>query len=540
METIKGQVVDLHQNRIFPGQVDIVAGMIWQIQELEEAPSVFILPGFVDAHIHIESSMLVPAEFARIAVTHGTVATVSDPHEIANVLGLEGVYFMMQNGATVPQKFFFGAPSCVPATAFESAGAVIGAAEVELLLQHPEILYLAEMMNFPGVLHQDPEVMAKIALAHQYGKPVDGHAPGLRGEVAAQYIAAGISTDHECVSLPEAEEKLSHGMKILIREGSAAKNYAALNPLLRSHPDQVMFCSDDKHPDELLLGHINRLVQRAVVEGHDLFSVLRAACVSPVQHYRLPVGLLREGDSADFIIVKDLTDFSVLATYLDGKKVAENGVALFETPSCEVPNQFNCQPKSASDFIVPATGTHIQVIEAINGSLITESSVQKALQQDGFLVADTERDILKLTVVNRYQDQAPALAFIQNFGLKNGAIASCVGHDSHNIIAVGTSDELLAQAVNLIIDHAGGIAAVSATEQKVLPLPVAGIMSDQPAEIVGGTYSELDQMAKAMGSQLDAPFMTLSFMALLVIPTLKLSDKGLFDGNSFTFVPLQS
>lgn len=534
-----GQIVDLWKREIYPGTVYVKEGHIDQIVRTADAPPHYILPGFVDAHIHIESSMLVPSEFARIALTHGTIATVSDPHEIANVMGLEGVYFMMENGETVPLKFFFGAPSCVPATAFETAGAILDAEAVEELLQHPDILYLAEMMNFPGVLHEDAEVMAKIALAHKYGKPVDGHAPGLRGEAAKQYISAGISTDHECVSLAEAEEKLLLGMKILIREGSAAKNFAALIPLLAKYPEQIMFCSDDKHPDELLLSHINGLVSRAIREGYECFDVLRAASLNPVEHYGLDVGLLRTGDKADFIVVTDLEAFEVQETYVNGEKVAANGTALFHPQPATPLNQFQARPLSAETLKVARTGTHIRVIEAINGSLLTQSYMHPLPEQGEWVEADLDADILKLVVVNRYQAQKPALAFINNMGLQDGAIASCVGHDSHNIIAVGTSDAALSRAINLIIEHQGGISAVSSETEKVLPLPVAGIMSTLPAEAVGTAYSELDQMAKAMGSTLDAPFMTLSFMALLVIPALKLSDQGLFDGERFQFVSLQ-
>ncbi|MEL6593414.1 MAG: adenine deaminase [Bacteroidota bacterium] len=535
---IQGQFVDLHQRQIRPAEIHIIDGKIKQINALREAPPQYILPGFVDAHIHIESSMLVPAQFAKIAVRHGTVATVSDPHEIANVLGEAGVDFMLENARQVPLNFFFGAPSCVPATNFESAGATIDAAGIERLLQKEEILYLAEMMNFPGVLHQDQEVMAKIAIAKQLGKPIDGHAPGLRGEAAKQYAAAGISTDHECVSYEEAKEKISYGMKILIREGSAAKNFAALIPLLAEHPKSIMFCSDDKHPDDLLLGHINQLVARGLREGYNLFDLLRAASVHPVEHYSLPVGLLREGDPADFIITDELTDFRVRQTYLKGECVYDEGRVLFESGFAERLNQFNISPIKPEALSVPAKSENIHLIEAIDGELITRKKVVPANIQDRIAVSDPSRDILKMVVVNRYQEAPFAKAFVQNFGLQNGAIASSVGHDSHNIIAVGVTDQEIAQAVNLLIAEQGGIAVVGPDKQEILPLPIAGIMSDQDGESVGGAYASLDQMAKQSGSTLRAPFMTLSFMALLVIPAIKLSDKGLFDGESFSFLPL--
>jgi adenine deaminase len=538
MKIVQGQIVDIHNRKIFPGEVRFADGKIVAIAPLKEAPERFVLPGFIDAHVHIESSMLVPAEFARLAVRHGTVATVSDPHEIANVLGLEGVYFMLESGKTVPFKFFFGAPSCVPATTFESAGATIDPEGIEELLRNPDIWYLAEMMNFPGVIHNDPDVHTKIDLAHKYGKPVDGHAPGLRGEAIQKYQAAGISTDHECFTQEEALEKLQLGMKILIREGSAAKNFAALIPLLPQFPSSIMFCSDDKHPDDLLEGHINLLVARALAKGYDLFEVLRAACLNPVMHYDLPVGLLRESDPADFIVVHNLEDFRVEETYVNGELVATKGKSLFVPPTSPSPNQFYCQPKEPHDFARKGSGENLRVILALDGELITEEAIVPARIENQFLQPDLENDILKITVVNRYEDQVPAVAFIKNFGLKEGAIASCVGHDSHNIIAVGTNDADLARAVNLIIRNQGGISAVSTQTEKVLPLPVAGIMSDRPGEEVGKAYGELDQMAKEMGSQLRAPFMTLSFMALLVIPQLKLSDKGLFDGHEFRFTPV--
>ncbi|MEL6844859.1 MAG: adenine deaminase, partial [Bacteroidota bacterium] len=439
----------------------------------------YILPGFVDAHVHVESSMLVPAEFARLAVVHGTVATVSDPHEIANVLGMQGVEFMIENGKQQPFKFYFGAPSCVPATSFETAGAVLGVDDVKALLEKPEIVYLAEMMNYPGVLFSDPEVMAKIAAAKAVGKPVDGHAPGLRGAKAQQYIAAGISTDHECFSYAEAKEKIGYGMKILIREGSAAKNFEALIPLLGEHPESIMFCSDDKHPDDLIEGHINQLVARAIACGCDLFDVLRAASLHPVQHYGLRVGLLREGDAADFIVTNDLQKFEVEACYIDGQQVGRRGESLLTHRSTPLLNQFDCLPKVLSDFRQISNGDTIRVIRALDGEIVTEQYLAKAKTDQGAVVSDLQRDLLKITVVNRYQDQPPALAFINGFNLRQGAIASSVGHDSHNIVAVGVDDASLCRAVNLIIAQKGGIAAVSEQQEHVLPLPVAGIMSDK-------------------------------------------------------------
>ena len=518
--------------------------------------------------------MLVPSEFARLAVVHGTVGTVSDPHEIANVCGMEGVEFMIENGKTVPFKFNFGAPSCVPATIFETAGAVLDAADVEKLLQRDEIKYLSEMMNFPGVLNGDPEVMKKIAAAHRLGKPVDGHAPGLRGEEAKRYIQASlpskggfsesektvvrfvlaeskapplegfgevvISTDHECFTREEALDKLGYGMKIIIREGSAAKNFEALIDLLPDHHEHMMFCSDDKHPDSLVLGHINQLCARAVAKGIDIFKVLKAACVNPVNHYKLDVGLLREGDPADFIVVKDLEKFEVVKTFINGELVAEEGKSFVQRSKPEVINNFSCHPKEISDFEIPLTIDHspltIPVIEALDGQLITNRLLLEPKVVEGKIESDPERDILKIVVVNRYSDAPVAKAFIRNFGLKQGALASSVAHDSHNIVAVGVDDESITKAVNMLIDHKGGVSLVNEDIEMIVPLPVAGLMSNEDGYKVAEQYALIDKAAKEAGSTLGSPFMTLSFMALLVIPHLKLSDKGLFDGDNFVFI----
>ena len=536
---VKGNIVDIENHRIFKGEVEFDDGKILGIRESKHNEDGFILSGFVDAHIHIESSMLVPSEFAKIAVNHGTVATVSDPHEIANVLGVEGVHFMIENGKKVPLKFNFGAPSCVPATSFESAGAIINSDDIKELLASPDIKYLAEMMNYPGVLFEDEEVMKKIAWAKQYNKPVDGHAPGLRGDDVTKYIAAGISTDHECFSYEEGLEKLQKGMKVIIREGSAAKNFEALIDLLPEHYENMMFCSDDKHPDDLLLGHINQLCARAVTKGIDVFRILQAACVNPVKHYGLDVGLLKKGDDADFIVVNNLEEFNVLKTYINGELVSQNGQSFVEHVDFDVLNNFDTDKKEITDFEFHSASEKIRVIEALDGELVTNEIEAESLIADGNLVSDVKNDVLKMTVVNRYQNSEPSIAFIKNFGLKEGAIASSVGHDSHNIIAVGVSDDMICKAVNSIIENRGGVCAVTESEEKVVPLPVAGIMSDQPAEKIGKAYAELDEMAKNMGSNLRAPYMTLSFMALLVIPSLKLSDKGLFDGSKFQFTSLE-
>ncbi len=541
--TITGNVVDLFQRRIYPASVHVTDGVIASINEIAEKQDVYILPGFVDAHVHIESSMLVPTEFARMAVVHGTVATVSDPHEIANVCGKEGVKFMIENSKQTPFKFFFGAPSCVPATFFETAGAVLDSAAIEEMLADPDIWYLAEMMNYPGVLYKDAEVMAKLAAAQKTGKPIDGHAPGLKGEMAAAYAAAGITTDHESFALDEALDKVKCGMKCLIREGSAAKNFEALIEIIAMHPEAVMFCSDDKHPDELVLHHINNHVKRALAKGYDLFDVLRAASVNPVEHYKLPVGLLREGDAADFIVVNNLDEFEVRATYINGKLVAERGINKLASVAVSPINQFDVAPVSAEDFVVKAASEDcaIRVIEAVEGQLITNEWKAKGKVVDGCLVSDVEQDVLKIAVVNRYGGAAtPAVAFIKNFGLKKGAIASTVAHDCHNIIVVGVDDEAMCAAVNALIAVKGGISVAEDGETvHCMPLPIGGLMSDMDGYRVAEKYSLLDRKAKECGTPLKAPFMTLSFMALLVIPALKLSDKGLFDGGKFEFVGVE-
>jgi adenine deaminase len=536
---LQGQIVDIENKRIYKGEVTVENNKIVSIIEKEHDVNHYIMPGFVDAHIHIESSMLVPSEFAKLAVTHGTVATVSDPHEIANVLGVKGVEFMIENGKKTPFKFNFGAPSCVPATAFESAGAIIDSDAIKTLMANPDIKYLAEMMNYPGVLFNDAEVLKKIEWAKHYNKPIDGHAPGVRGENITKYIAAGITTDHECFAYDEALEKLQKGMKVIIREGSAAKNFEALISLLPEHYNEMMFCSDDKHPDDLIIDHINALCGRAVAKQIDVFKILQAACINPVKHYNLDVGLLRKGDFADFIVVEDLKTFKTLKTYINGELVYNNGQSYIKEVQFKNLNNFNTNTKTVNDFRYESSAEKIRVIECLDGELITNEVIVNALIADGNLVSNTDNDVLKITVVNRYQDQKPAIAFIKNFGLKEGAIASSVGHDSHNIIAVGVDDEAICKAVNAIIEAKGGICAVTASKSNTVPLPVAGIMSDKDGETIGKQYAALDKMAKDMGCTLNAPYMSLSFMALLVIPSLKLSDKGLFNGKDFKFTSLE-
>ncbi|NBA86257.1 adenine deaminase [Emticicia sp. CRIBPO] len=543
METIQSNIVNIFDNTIYFGELVINQGRIFQIKRLGESrpDTPFLVPGFVDAHVHIESSMLTPSQFGRLAVTHGTIATVSDPHEIANVLGVEGVKYMIEDGKRIPFKFCFGAPSCVPATTFETAGAIIDSQGINELLQLSDVGYLAEMMNFPGAIHGDEEVLKKIDFAERYNKPVDGHAPGLRGEEAVKYFQRNITTDHECFEYEEAKEKLELGVKILIREGSAAKNFDDLIPLAGSYANQMMFCSDDKHPDDLVAGHINKLVSRAVKGGLNVFKALRMASLNPVRHYNLDMGLVREGEPADFVLVNNLEDFQVVSTYIDGVKVAEKGISLLPNLESPVINNFKAQKIKPQDLIVrmPEGTTNIKVIKALNGQLVTRSFVHLPIMVNRIVEIDDTLDILKLVVYNRYENKPPAVAFIQGFGLTEGAIASSVAHDSHNIIAVGVDDVAIADAINLVIRENGGVSAVSNQKMGVLPLPIAGLMSNKDAYQVAEDYTQIDKFSKeVLGSRLKSPFMSLSFMALLVIPSLKLSDQGLFDGNTFSFTDM--
>jgi adenine deaminase len=536
---ISGNIVDLVNREVFKGTIEVKNGRIGKVaRDASIKEDHYLLPGLIDSHIHIESSMLVPSEFARLAVVHGTVASVSDPHEIANVLGIEGIEYMIRNGKQVPFKFYFGASSCVPATPFESAGNKIGLEELDELLGREEIKYLSEMMNFPAVINRDEFEMGKLKLAVKHGKPADGHAPGLKGDAVKKYIEAGITTDHECFTMEEALDKIRYGMKIQIREGSAAKNFDALIDLMHEHPDKVLFCSDDKHPDDLVEGHINRMVRRAIGKGFDPVEVLRSAILNPIHHYDLDVGILREGDDADMIIVDDLHDFNVLKTFVRGELVAENGRTLIPSLTVDQPNVFHAAPIETNQVRLKDEGKKIKVITAFDGELITGSETLDPKVKDGYVVSDPERDILKIVVLNRYTQSEPALAFIRNFGFRSGALASSVAHDSHNIVAVGATDTDLVRAINLVIHHKGGISLVHGEETHVQPLPVAGLMATGDGYEVARQYHQMNEAALKMGSKLKAPFMTLSFMALLVIPQLKLSDKGLFDGNTFSFTSL--
>lgn len=538
VKAISGKIVDVLNSQIYSGTLMISNGRIVEIFKESKEYENYIIPGLVDAHIHIESSMLPPSEFARIAVVHGTVAAVSDPHEIANVLGIEGARYMSEGGSTVPLKVYFGAPSCVPATPFENAGARLGPEEIEELLRLDEIKYLGEVMDFHGVVEGDPIIAEKIRIAKKYSKLIDGHAPGLRGEDLRKYVNAGISTDHECLTKEEALEKIKLGMKIQIREGSAAKNFETLVSIIEEYYESCMFCSDDKHPNDLVKGHINTLVKRALDYGLDIMKVLRVAAVNPVFHYGLEVGLLRRGDWADFLVVDNFSDFNILKTYINGEIVAERGETLLPRGSSKIVNNFRVGRKTVADFALLCKGDKVNVIEAIDGQLLTEKLVLKPTVINGYAVSDVRKDVLKIIVVNRYKDEKPAIGFVKNFKLKEGAIASTVAHDSHNIIAVGVSDEDICRAVNLLIENKGGLSSVSKSKEMVFPLPLAGIMSDEDYSKVAERYIAIDNMAKSFGSILNAPFMTLSFLALPVIPKLKMTVQGVFDSEKFEFVNL--
>lgn len=535
---LSGNIVDIRANKIYKGTVFVENSVITNIIEEAVKDDHYILPGLIDSHIHIESSMLIPSEFAKLAVVHGTVATVSDPHEIANVLGIDGIKYMIANGKKVPFKFYFGASACVPATPFETSGFQFHEEEMEELLGKKEIKYLSEMMNFPGVINRDAWEMKKIEIAKKHGKPVDGHAPGVSGEDAKKYAEAGVSTDHECFTMNEALDKISYGMKIQIREGSAAKNFEALIDLMKDHSDKVLFCSDDKHPDDLVKGHINEMVVRAIKKGYDPLKVLRSVILNPIEHYGLDVGTMQVGDPADMIVVDNLDDFNISQTYVKGILVAENGKSYIDSVPEDQPNNFHALPITADNLKVAPKGNKLKVIEAMDGQLITGLSITDFKMENSNVVSDIDRDILKMVVLNRYEKAKPSIAFIKNFNLKKGAIASSVAHDSHNIVAVGTSDEAIASAINLVIKEGGGVSLVNGTDEKALPLPVAGLMSTCDGYRVANSYHILDEEVHSMGSKLRAPYMTLSFMALLVIPELKLSDKGLFDGIKFSFTDL--
>jgi adenine deaminase len=534
---ISGNLVDIHLREIYPAVITVKDDIIQSIVRVEAAPDAFIIPGLTDAHIHIESSMITPGAFAIAAVRHGTTAVVSDPHEIANVLGVDGLDFMIDDSRRVPLKFYFGAPSCVPATDFERNGAILNADSVKGILERKEIKYLSEMMNFPGVIYDNAEVYKKLSSARRLNKPVDGHAPGLRGTDLKKYIDAGISTDHECSSMEEALEKISLGMKVLIREGSAARNLDSLKELFKIHPDMVMLCSDDLHPEMLQTRHINKIIARLISDGYNMFDVLRSSTINVSTHYNLDSGLLRTGDKADFVIVDDLRKMNILETWIDGRNVYKNGIVKFEYLPGKAINRFNCSVVKNENIAVKTAGKTVRVIEAFEGELITKQVLIPAWSGN-LLDADISKDILKIVVKDRYSDAPPAVGFIRGFGLKRGAFASSIAHDSHNIIAVGTNDADILSSINRIVELKGGLAVSSGGRTESLQLNIAGIMTTHSCSEVARDYERLNLLTQEYGCQMKAPFMTLSFMALLVIPELKIGDRGLFDVNKFELVSL--
>ncbi len=534
---VSGQLIDIYNRQIYPAEITIKGEIIEKIEKINYAPEQYIMPGLTDAHIHIESSMVTPGSFAAAAVSRGTTAVVSDPHEIANVLGIPGVHYMINNASKVPLKFFFGAPSCVPATSFESSGAVINSEGISELLELPEIKYLAEMMNYPGVIYNDPEVSKKLQIAKKLNKPIDGHAPGVRGDQLKIYAAAGITTDHECTSIEEAREKIGLGMSILIREGSAAKNLDDLKDLYRTNPEMIMLCSDDLHPEMLLKRHIDKLVSKLVSEGYDVFDVIRSCTINPALHYGLKTGLLEPGQAADFIIVDDYRSMNVIETWINGEKVFSKGKILFDYKGSDPVNNFNCSRVNIKDIRITAETGKIRVIEAFDGDLFTKENIRNVIIGSS-IEPDIASDILKIVVKDRYKDKPPATGFISGFGLKSGAFASSVAHDSHNLICIGANDIDIVNALNEVIRMKGGLAVANGENIHSFPLPVAGIMSDQSVDRVAFEYEKLSDIVKSNGCRMSAPFMTLSFMALLVIPELKISDNGLFDSKRFCPVTL--
>lgn len=564
----KAYYLDVLSNSIRPGEISIKNSFFDSVRILSDenfTPDFdgIVLPGFIDAHIHIESSMLTPAQFARIAVRHGTTSVVADPHEIANVLGIDGVDFMIENAAMVPFDFYFSAPSCVPATIFETSGATLDHNDIEKLLMNDKIVALAEMMNFPGVINDDPEVLAKLDVAKKFNKPIDGHAPLLLGKDLDKYLSKAISTDHECSRFSEAIEKKDKGMKIMVRDGSSAKNLEALFDFTDRvnywknqdnfgyYPNEALekvlldpifdfIVSDDKHVVDLIKGHLNESIKKAKDLELDVYELIKMVTIAPAMHYNINSGGIIEGMRANFIIVDDLDNLNVKKTYVGGELVFDDGEVLFDVPEIEAINNFDVDNKTSADFDVFYDGLEasVNVIKCFNGELITEKVVDTLKTENNILQSDLDKDIIKIANVERYGGNTVANGFIQGFNLKSGAIASSISHDSHNILVVGVNSDDMAKAVNLVIENKGGIAVADKNYIKSLPLPIAGLMTNEDIETVSQTIAELEDAVRLLGSRLDSPFTTLSFMALLVIPSLKISNKGLFDGDSFSFVDL--
>lgn len=542
MKQLEGNIVDIYNRKIYPGIIFIENGIITSITKTSKEYKHYISPGFIDAHVHIESSMLTPKEFSKLAIQKGTVAIVNDPHEIANVLGVDGIKFMIDGSKQSLIKNYFTIPSCVPSTAFDCSGGRITAKDTEDLLNTGLFIGLSEMMNVPGVLNRDPETMRKIELVKNQQLAIDGHAPGLRGGNLKTYIQSGISTDHECTDIDEAQEKIQQGMGILIREGSAAKNYEALKSLISSNPDKVMFCTDDSHPGDLIkLGHIDKIVRRAIHDKFDLYDVLKIACINPIQHYKLNVGTLRIGESADFVIFDNLEEFNVISTFIEGEERynMDKGFAVIDKCADSrnkiYPNKFARKPVLKSE-IAKSVDKEVLCIEVFDGEIVTGKKVFILNQPQDNFESDIDRDILKIVYINRYQNLQPQIAYIHGVHLKKGAFATSISHDSHNIIAVGCNDEDLVAAINSVISEKGGLSISDEGKQTILPLPIAGIMSERNGKEVAESWDNLIHLLRGMGCTLSSPFMTLSFMALIVIPELKIGERGLFEYSKFDFI----
>ena len=542
---ISGNLVDVLNEKITNSIILIENGLITSITQTDGKSDNYIIPPFVDSHIHFESSMLTPSEFARTAAIHGTIGIVADPHEIANVAGMAGIRYFIEDAKKVPLKIFFGAPSCVPATDFESSGARITAKEIEELFKVDKLHFLGELMNFPGVLSKDNIVLDKINIAKKYGKVIDGHCPKLTEFNLINYIDAGISTDHETTTLSEAIEKILNGMKIQIRSGSAAKDFNQLYSLIDDYTDKLMFCSDDLEPADLKKGHINLLVKKAIAKGIDIIKVLKVASINPIMHYNLNIGMLRVGDPADFLVIDNFTDFNIIQTHCDGKLIAENGKTKLEYQKPEIINNFNTNKITPNDIEIKLPQNNenkesvlTNVIGITNSRIITKLEQHLLPVENATILPDLSQDIIKLVVHNRYKPRRKlAKAFVKGMQLQNIAIASSVAHDSHNIIAAGVNDNLICNAINIIVEAQGGIAVALNDETKILKLNIAGLMSDLNIEEVAKLKNELEDIVHTKGGcKLDAPFMTLSFLALLVIPEIKLSDKGLFNVSNFSFI----
>ena len=553
MEKIKGHIVDVVRREIYDGELVIEGEKIVEVKRCElperEKPWPYLMPGFIDGHVHIESSMIVPHKFARIAVSHGTIGVIADPHEIGNVLGVEGVNYMIRSGREAHFNFLFGAPSCVPAVGgdIETCGKVIDVKDTEALMARDDIGFLGEMMNYPGVLADDKEVMAKIKAALRNGKPVDGHAPGLTGHQRDRYAAAGITTDHECSTLDEGRSCIKAGMKVIIREGSAAKDYQLLSPLIKESPNMVMFCTDDCHPDDFVRGHINLIVKRALADGYDLWDVLQAACVNAQKHYKQMWGLLQVGDPATFITVDRISPhFRVESTVIRGKEVFNYNASLPSDQSnkddhildLNFPNNFVAVPITADDIDIDLKpGDTVHIIHASDGSLVTQHDEVELTGNPLFDSRYPWTAVQKIVVYNRYVPGAkPVVGLVRGFDISEGAIAGSVAHDCHNIVAIGSSDEYLVKAINRIVEMRGGQVVVSPDEMLDIPLPIAGLMAPMSGYEIAFRTLCIQDMVKKIGCKMTSPFITMAFMCLPVIPDIKITDRHLMDTKTFSAI----